>query len=69
MLDVLYDPESPANLVSVSQVSEAGGKSHFEAGGDFVSFPISENVDIRLKLEMVNGVYAFVTPPERDYDC
>ena len=62
--DVMYDPESPVKLVSVSQVSEAGGKSHFEKGDNFVSFDTSEGGEIQLELEKVNHIYAFVNTHE-----
>jgi hypothetical protein len=58
---VLLAPDSPVNLVSVDQVSAAGGKCHFgkEKADNFVSFE-STGGDTRLVVEKVNGIHAFV---------
>lgn len=68
---VLLAPGSPANLVSVDQVSAAGGKCHFgqERADNFVSFD-SPDGETRLMIEKVNGIHAFVCdmPPALEED-
>ena len=57
---VLLAPDSPVNLVSVDQISAAGGKCHLgkEKADNFVSFD-SPGGDTRLVVEKINGIHAF----------
>ena len=57
---VLLHEQSPVNLISVDQVSEAGGKSQFgkKPTDNFVSFE-SPDGEVRLMLEKINGIHAF----------
>jgi hypothetical protein len=64
---VLLAPDSPANLVSVDQVSAAGGKCQFgkKATDNFVSFE-TPNGETQLVIEKVNGIHAFVCDMPED---
>ena len=66
---VLLDPNSPASLVSVDQVSAAGGKCHFspKRNDNFVSFN-SPDGETRLVIEKVNGIHAFICDQPGELD-
>ena len=63
IMDVLYDPLAPVNLISVDQFCEAyDAKNHFgkRTEDNFAQYNVDDG-EIRLQFVKYHGIYAFVT--------